>query len=261
MNARWRAPAGLHTASALRCVELVGVPAGPELALPEDQVDVALFFDAEGQADVHLRAHRAVPHHLLGRTLGGDHQRHGGRAAKPGDGVGALEPAGSLLGQLSVFIDDDHEHRHAFGWFPLALADAGEVLGAGIQDGDRVGEQRGPRCRGGLRPGGRRHVHPVDQVHRVRGPDPDRRLRRRGNPVRAAESRADQELLGGGTALRPVPDQGPAVDQGLPRPTGQAGGRRPDPAADRRAAGPGRGGQRAAALADGSTVGRLAFTP
>ncbi len=58
----------------------------------------------------------------------------------------------------------------------------------------------------------------VDQVHRVRGPDPDHRLRRGRDHLGHAEPRAAQELLGRGAALGPVPDQGAAGHPGLPRP-------------------------------------------
>jgi len=49
--------------------------------LSEDKVHVPLFLDAEGYADVHLGAHRALSHHFLGRALGGGHEGHGGRSA------------------------------------------------------------------------------------------------------------------------------------------------------------------------------------
>ena len=57
----------------------------------------------------------------------------------------------------------------------------------------------------------------VHQVHRVRGPDPGHRLRRRADPVGRAEPRAGQELLDRGPALGPVPEQEPPADQALPR--------------------------------------------
>ena len=93
-----------------------------------------------------------VSHHFLGGPLGGRHEGHGGRAAQPGDGVGVLERGGCLLGQLGVLVDDDHQRGHPLGWFPFAPAVVGEVLGAGVQDGDRVGEQRGGLVRGGGEP-------------------------------------------------------------------------------------------------------------
>lgn len=49
-------------------VEDVGVPSGIEHALAEDQVDVAALADAEADPQVHLRAHRALAHGLLGRS-------------------------------------------------------------------------------------------------------------------------------------------------------------------------------------------------
>jgi hypothetical protein len=55
----------------------VGVPSGVEHALAEDQVDVAALADAEADPQVHLRAHRALAHGLLGRPLGRGHQGDG----------------------------------------------------------------------------------------------------------------------------------------------------------------------------------------
>ena len=66
------------------------------------------------------------------------------------------------------------------------------------------GVHQRPRRGRDLRPGRRRHVRPVDEVHRVRGPHPDHRLHgwafRRG----PHEPRADQELLRGRCALGAV---------------------------------------------------------
>jgi NADPH:quinone reductase-like Zn-dependent oxidoreductase len=88
---------------------------------------------------------------------------------------------------------------------------------------------------------------PVHQVHRVRGPDPGHRLRRRADPVGRAEPRAGQELLDRGAALGPVPEQEPPAHPRLSRPADHDGGGRRHPAAGRRAAGSGRGAGRVAA--------------
>jgi len=74
------------------------VPSGLEHPLLQDEVHVALLLDAEGYADVHLGAHRALAHAFLGRPLGGGHEGHGRGVAEPGDRVGVLERDGRLLG-------------------------------------------------------------------------------------------------------------------------------------------------------------------
>ena len=51
---------------------------------------------------------------------------------------------------------------------------------------------QGRQCR--LRPGGRRRVLQVHEVHRLRGPDPGRRLRERRHPLGRAEPRPGEEL-------------------------------------------------------------------
>jgi hypothetical protein len=90
-------------------VERVGVPPGGEHALPEYQVDVFALADAEADPRVHLGTHRALPHGLLRRPLGGGDQcyRHG--AAESRDGVGISHGAGCLVGEFGVLIDNDHE--------------------------------------------------------------------------------------------------------------------------------------------------------
>ncbi|MGO9780591.1 MAG: hypothetical protein ACLPQY_12615 [Streptosporangiaceae bacterium] len=57
------------------------MPSGLEHPLPEDEVHVSLFLDAERYPDVHLGADRALSHDFLGRALGGGHEGHGGRPA------------------------------------------------------------------------------------------------------------------------------------------------------------------------------------
>ena len=54
----------------------------------------------------------------------------------------SLAGLGSVLGQLGVLIDDDDQRGHVRGRLPDAPAGRGEQLGAGFQDGHRVGEQR-----------------------------------------------------------------------------------------------------------------------
>lgn len=64
------------------------MPSGLEQALSQDQIHVALFAHTEGQTYVHLGAHRALAHRLLGRALGGGNELDGDGAATSGDGVG-----------------------------------------------------------------------------------------------------------------------------------------------------------------------------
>ena len=71
------------------------------------------------------------------------------------------------------------------------------------------GVHRRARRRRDLRPGRRRHLRPLDEVHRVRGPHPHHRLHRRSLRRGAHESRPDQELLGRRRALGSV-QRGPA---------------------------------------------------
>ena len=73
------------------------------------------------------------------------------------------------------------------------------------------GVHRRARRRRDLRPGRRRHLRPLDEVHRVRGPHPHHRLH--GRPLRRGphESRADQELLGRRRALGAVQRVEPAA--------------------------------------------------
>ena len=56
-----------------------------------------------------------------------------------------------------------------------------------------------------LRPGRRRRVRQVAQVHRLRGPARRRRLHQRPHPRGAGQPRAGQELQRGRPALGPVP--------------------------------------------------------
>ncbi|MBE1557867.1 hypothetical protein [Nonomuraea africana] len=56
--------------------------------MSQDQIHVALFAHTEGQTYVHLGAHRALAHRLLGRALGGGNELDGDGAATSGDGVG-----------------------------------------------------------------------------------------------------------------------------------------------------------------------------
>jgi hypothetical protein len=70
--------------------ERVRVPSGIERFLPQDQLDVAAFPDAQAYPHVHLRADGVFSHGLLGWPLrGGDEVDRDGAAA-PGDGVGAV---------------------------------------------------------------------------------------------------------------------------------------------------------------------------
>jgi len=57
------------------------VPSGAEHSLAEDKVNVALFLHAERDADVPLGADRALSDDLLGGSLGGGYEGHGGGAA------------------------------------------------------------------------------------------------------------------------------------------------------------------------------------
>ena len=122
-------------------VERVGVPARGEHALAEDEVDVLAFADAEADPDVHLRAHRALAHGLLRRPLGRGDEVDGDGASAPGDGVGVLDGVGCVVGELGVLIDDDDQRGHVRCRLPDALSLLGEQRGAGLEDGDRVGEQ------------------------------------------------------------------------------------------------------------------------
>ena len=67
-------------------------------------------------------------HHFLGGPLGGQDEGYGRRAAQPGDGVGVLERAGCLLGQLGIPIDDD-DQRGIRCDGPIGPAVVGQVLG------------------------------------------------------------------------------------------------------------------------------------
>ena len=70
--------------------ELVGVPAGFECALPQDQVHVAAFPHAQAYPDIHLRADRAFAHGILARPLGSRQQADRDGPAQPGHGIGVL---------------------------------------------------------------------------------------------------------------------------------------------------------------------------
>ena len=49
---------------------------------------------------------------FLGWPLGRGDEGYGGDAAEPGDRVGVAHRLGRVVGQLGVFIDDDHQGRH-----------------------------------------------------------------------------------------------------------------------------------------------------
>ena len=119
-------------------VEFVGVPAGGEHALAEDEVDVFAFADAEADPHVHLGAERALAHGLLGRPLGGGDEGDGDGPAAAGDRVGVPGGLGSGLHQLGVLINDDDQGGHLGRWLPDALAGGGEVGSAGFEDGHRI---------------------------------------------------------------------------------------------------------------------------
>ena len=134
-------------------VEGVRVPAGGEHALAEDQVDVLALADPEADPHVHLGAQRALAHRLLGRPLRRGDQGHGDGPAAPGDRVGVGGGVGCGLGQFGVLVDDDDQSGHVWGRLPDPLSGRGQVLGAGLEDGDRVGEQRAGLGGGGGQPG------------------------------------------------------------------------------------------------------------
>src|SRR5205085_667859 len=79
--------------------EGVGVPAGVVHALAEDEVDVAAFPYAQGDAYVHLGACGAVAHGFLGGALGGGQDVDGDGASSAGDGVGV---GGGGFGEFCV---------------------------------------------------------------------------------------------------------------------------------------------------------------
>jgi hypothetical protein len=92
----------------------------------------------------------------LGRPLGRGDEGHRNRAAKPGDRVSVAHRVGCLVGEFRVLVHDDHKRGHVRGWFPYTAAGRGQVRGAALQDGNRVGEQ----CGGLLGRGGQ----PVDAL-------------------------------------------------------------------------------------------------
>ena len=122
------------------------------------------------------------------------------------------------------------------------------------------GSHRRARCRRHLRPGGRRVLHALHQVHRLRRTHPHHRLRQRDDPHPWPQPRPCQELLAARPALGPLQQAEPRTRGPLPRRTHRPRGRcdqtrrqqvlsleeLPD------------GVQR---LADGTTVGRLVATP
>ena len=65
------------------CVQRVRVPSRGKHALPEDEFHVPALANAEADAGIHLRAHRALAHGFLGWPLGRGYD---------GDGQGAPEP-------------------------------------------------------------------------------------------------------------------------------------------------------------------------
>src|SRR3984893_1393777 len=88
----------------------------------------------------------------------------------------------------------------------------------GRRSGDRLsdrrlrrrgqGVHRRPRRRRGVRPRRWRRLRPVDQVHRLRGPDRGRRIHIRTDPGGSRQPRADQELRGRGPSLGPLSEDG-----------------------------------------------------
>jgi hypothetical protein len=59
--------------------------------------------------DIHLGADRALSHDFwAGRWVAAMRVTAGG-AAEPGDGVGLPHGVGCVLGELGVFVDDDHQ--------------------------------------------------------------------------------------------------------------------------------------------------------
>ena len=101
-------------------VERVRVPPRGEHALSEDQVHVSPLADAEADPRVHLRAHRALPHRLLGWPLGRGDEGYRDRAAQARDGVGVAHRVGCLVGEFGVLIDDDDQRGHVRRRFPDA---------------------------------------------------------------------------------------------------------------------------------------------
>ena len=53
----------------------------------------------------------------------------------------SLIASGGFVGQLGVFIDEDHERGHCRGYRPSALSGCGEQCRACFQHGDRVPEK------------------------------------------------------------------------------------------------------------------------
>ena len=122
-------------------IEVVGIPSGPEHALPQDQVHVPRLADTETYPQIHLRTHRALSHGLLRRPLGRRDKSDRDRAAKPRDGIGVAHRFGCFVGQLGVFIDDDDQRWPGRGYRPGALAGGGEQFRACLEHRDRVAEQ------------------------------------------------------------------------------------------------------------------------
>ena len=99
---------GIGNQECARLAELVGVPAGFECALSQDQIHVAAFPHAQAYPGIHLRADRAFTHGILARPLRCREQGDRYGPAQPGHGIGI---GMSLLGHLGVFVDHDHQRR------------------------------------------------------------------------------------------------------------------------------------------------------
>jgi hypothetical protein len=85
--------------------------------------------------------------------LGGGEQVDGDGSSAAGDGFGVGDGCGCGVGEFGVLVDDDDEGRR--GW--ARVPDAGVVtaggVGAGVEHGDRVGEQSCCLGRGDGEPG------------------------------------------------------------------------------------------------------------
>jgi len=99
-------------------VEGVGVPARGEHALAEDEIDVLAFADAEADPHIHLRAHGALTHGLLGRPLGRGDQVDRDGAPAAGNRVRVLDRTGRVIDQFGVLVDEDDQRGHVRRWFP-----------------------------------------------------------------------------------------------------------------------------------------------